>query len=115
MKDTDVQVLCGCSADTRCPQGRAYPERQCVVVVPEDDLIRIVTELPRFKRKWIMNSNEEVTGVPITSHDGLSHAERIRLRALEQAVAHNGLDIEGDAASYEHFLLGGSEDERTSD
>lgn len=59
MKDTDVQILCGCDAATVCPQGRVGAERRCVVVVPEDDLFRIVMQLPEFKRRYTVSTGQE--------------------------------------------------------
>lgn len=61
MKESDVQIHCGCDRDTVCPQGKTrYTfERQCVVVVPEDDLFRIVMALPEFKRRYKMSEQQE--------------------------------------------------------
>jgi len=60
LKDDTVQILCGCDAAQRCPQGRVGAERQCVINVPEDDLFRIVMELPEFQRRYAVSESEEV-------------------------------------------------------
>jgi hypothetical protein len=100
MKDTDVQILCGCDVDTICPQGKLPPyRRQCAVVVPEDDLFRIVMQLPEFKRRYTMTENEN-----------------LRLRALEQAVIYclnNPLKkVEEKAKKFEKFLKGEDDGQR---
>ena len=60
MIETDVQILCGCDAATKCPQGRVGADRQCIIIIPEDDLFRIVMELPEFKRRYAMSEQEPV-------------------------------------------------------
>ena len=65
MKETDVQIFCGCDAATVCPQGHVGADRQCVINIPEDDLFRIVMGLPEYQRRHELfcRFNEMVTKI----------------------------------------------------
>lgn len=78
MKETDVQILCGCDADSVCPQGYSLPTRQCFINVPEDVLFRIVMDLPEFKRRYTVNHRDGQ--VPADSEGGIE--EQIQEKGL---------------------------------
>jgi len=80
MRETDVQVFCGCSqTDIVCAQDKDSLIRQCVITIPEDDLFRIVMELPEFKRRYIVNSRD--SEVPASDET-----------SVEQAIQDKGLN-----------------------
>lgn len=79
MKDTDVQIHCGCGADENRPGPQACRKgRQCVVVIPEDDLFRIVMALPEFKRRYTVSERnleiDEVMDEPLPDLSALPKA-----------------------------------------
>ena len=73
MREDNVQILCGCDAATKCPQGRVGAERQCVINIPEDDLFRIVMELPEFKRRYNVSDDQTPEDFPSESDERTSN------------------------------------------
>lgn len=73
MRDTDVQILCGCGPDTPCPQENDAPNRQCIIIIPEDDLFRIVMELPEFKRRYTVSDDQTPEDFPSQSDERTSN------------------------------------------
>jgi len=90
MKETDVQILCGCDATTWCPQGKTGAGRQCVVVVPEDDLFRIVRKCRRYivigqEEKSIDSASDERVGNNVMRHGYrvLSDEEKHQMKTIK--------------------------------
>jgi len=108
MKEDTVQILCGCDAADRCPQGRTGADRQCVINVPEDDLFRIVMELPEFKRRYEMQEKNLETGepmIPSTSDERVTNnVMRHEYKVLNDAEKKQMKDLKDMGLAFHNYL-----------
>lgn len=110
-KETCVQILCGCDSATRCPQGRVGAERQCVINIPEDDLFRIVMELPEFKRRFTVSDDQTPEDFPSQEDTRLvNNTMRHRYRPLTDLEKENMVKVKDAGLEFVRLLhdIGGT-------